>query len=557
MKGFLLAMLGAGQNFTNSVNKLLLSIELTQKGYLLFIKCTQQFVAFSFSALLASSVIADDLPLLIAAELDVDLTPLCPTDADSNPAALRQLYAQLGFQPLWQSPVRRTALVEALATLRDDGLDPDRYHADWQSNDSNGDSLYRQLCDEMLISSRYLMALEHLLLGSLPDTVQESYWQHETGARPTFVEWLNDHRQFLQQPSAAIEQVRPDHRHYRELRSAYRELRDNRADWEILEDGPFLRPDQSSERVPPLRQRLAQLDLVAAAEDPDNPEHYDATLETAVRSIQNRYGLQVDGIVGPATIEALNISRQDRLHQVRINLERQRWLQHFYQSDQLVVNIAGGDIRLYKDGERIWEARAQTGRLARRTPLLVSTLNRVTLNPSWTIPPTILREDKLPNIRRDLAFLEKENLRVLDFQGRELDPTQVDWQRPQGIMLRQDPGPSNPLGRMAFRFPNPFHVYLHDTPSQHIFQLANRSVSSGCVRVQRADELAEAVFANLTPERQAQIERQLASRRTGEINLPTGIHLILAYWTTEVEDGQLRFLPDPYNMDDALFKALD
>lgn len=267
--------------------------------------------------------------------------------------------------------------------------------------------------------------------------------------------------------------------------------------------------------------------------------------------------MQVDGIVGPATIEALNTSRQQRLQQVRINLERQRWLEHFYQPDQLVVNIAGGDIRLYKDAERTWHARAQTGRLARRTPLLVSTLNRVTLNPSWTIPPTILREDKLPNIRQDLDFLQRENLRVLDFQDRQLDPAEVDWQRPQGIMLRQDPGPTNPLGRMAFRFPNPFHVYLHDTPSQHIFQLANRSVSSGCVRLQRADELAEAVFANLPAERQAQIERQLASRRSGEINLPTGIHLILAYWTVEVEDGQLRFLPDPYNLDQALLNALN
>lgn len=523
----------------------------------MFIKCTQQFVAFSLSALLASSLVADDLPILIAAELDAELAPLCPTDTDSNAAALQQLYAQFDFQPLWQSQERRSALVQALQGLHDDGLDPARYLPANGNAASNGDSLYRQLCDEMSVSSRYLLALEHLLHGSLPAAVQESYWQHESGARPDFTDWLREQRQLLAQPLSAVEQARPKQRQYHALRAALRQLRDHTSDWDSLESGPFLRPGQSSERIPPLRQRLAQLELVTAAEDPERPEHYDPTLETAVRSLQSRYGLQVDGIVGPATIEALNTSRQQRLQQVRINLERQRWLEHFYQPDQLVVNIAGGDIRLYKNAERTWQARAQTGRLARRTPLLVSTLNRVTLNPSWTIPPTILREDKLPNIRQDLDFLQRENLRVLDFQGRQLDPAEVDWQRPQGIMLRQDPGPTNPLGRMAFRFPNPFHVYLHDTPSQHIFQLANRSVSSGCVRVQRADELAEAVFANLPAERQAQIERQLASRRSGEINLPTGIHLILAYWTVEVEDGQLRFLPDPYNMDQALLNALN
>ena len=543
--------------FTNSVKTLLLSIELTQKGYLLFIKCTQQFVAFSLSALLAGSAIADDLPMLIAAELDAELAPLCPTLADSDAQALQQLYAAFDFQPLWQSPERRSALTEALHALQDDGLDPARYLPANGNAASNGDSLYRQLCDEMLVSGRYLLALEHLLHGSLPANVQESYWQHEPGARPDLVDWLREQRQLLAQPLSAVEQARPKQHQYHALRAALRQLRDHTSDWDSLDTGPFLRPGQSSERIPQLRQRLAQLELVTAAEDPERPEFYDPSLETAVRSLQSRYGLQVDGIVGPATIEALNTSRQQRLQQVRINLERQRWLEHFYQPDQLVVNIAGGDIRLYKDAERTWHARAQTGRLARRTPLLVSTLNRVTLNPSWTIPPTILREDKLPNIRQDLDFLQQENLRVLDFQGRQLDPAEVDWQRPQGIMLRQDPGPTNPLGRMAFRFPNPFHVYLHDTPSQHIFQLANRSVSSGCVRVQRADELAEAVFANLPAERQAQIERQLASRRSGEINLPTGIHLILAYWTVEVEDGQLRFLPDPYNLDQALLNALN
>ncbi|SDU02236.1 L,D-transpeptidase family protein [Halopseudomonas salegens] len=522
----------------------------------MFIKCTQQFVALSLGLLLSSTLLADDLPLLITAELDPDLTPLCPTDAHSNPAALHLLYSHAGFRPLWQNPEQRSALTHAVQTLQDDGLDPERYRATWQSNTVDKDSLYRRLCDDILISSRYLLALEHLLLGSLPADVQEGYWQHETGARPVFTQWLADHIALLPEPTAAINAARPDSPHYQQLRMAYRQLRDHRPDWDTLDTGPNLRPESSSERIPPLRQRLSHLDLITAATDPERPEHYDSGLETAVRSMQSRYGLTVDGIVGAATIEALNVSREDRLQQLRINLERQRWLEHFFQPDQLVVNIAGGDIRLYKKGERQWEARAQTGRLSRRTPLLVSTLNRVTLNPSWTIPPTILREDKLPGIRNDPDFLAREHLRVLDFQGRQLDPAEVDWQHPQGIMLRQDPGPLNPLGRMAFRFPNPFHVYLHDTPSQHIFQLSNRSVSSGCVRVQRAAELAEAVFATLPAERRTQIEQQLASGRTREINLPTGIQLILAYWTAEVEDGQLRFLPDPYNMDPALISAL-
>lgn len=212
----------------------------------MFIKCTQQFVAFSLSALLASSVIADDLPLLIAAELDAELAPLCPTDTDSNTAALQQLYAQFDYQPLWQNHDRRSALVQALYGLIDDGLDPVRYLPANGNADSNGDSLYRRLCDEMLASSRYLLALEHLLHGSLPAAVQESYWQHEPEAGPDFADWLREQRQLLAQPLSAVEQARPKQHQYHALRAALRQLRDHTSDWDSLDTGPFLRPGQSS-----------------------------------------------------------------------------------------------------------------------------------------------------------------------------------------------------------------------------------------------------------------------------------------------------------------------
>ena len=125
------------------------------------------------------------------------------------------------------------------------------------------------------------------------------------------------------------------------------------------------------------------------------------------------------------------------------------------------------------------------------TPPLKSQITRLTLNPTWTVPPTILQQDKLPLIREDAGYLARHGMRVLDAQGNDLDPASIDWHAPRNIMLRQEAGPANPLGQVAIRFANPFSVYLHDTPSKPLFDLSQRALSSGCVRVEVALQLVD------------------------------------------------------------------
>ena len=175
--------------------------------------------------------------------------------------------------------------------------------------------------------------------------------------------------------------------------------------------------------------------------------------------------------------------------------------------------------------------------------------------PTWTVPPTILREDKLPEIRRDLAFLDKHNLRVLDREGQLLDANSIDWNNPGSIQLRQDAGTHNPLGQVAIRFPNPFSVYLHDTPSQQLFGKGPRAFSSGCVRVEAVMQLVDLL---LTPAERERMQSLLASGRTHEFRLSTPLPIILGYWTAEVDGaGQLLYAPDIYARDPALLAALE
>ena len=190
--------------------------------------------------------------------------------------------------------------------------------------------------------------------------------------------------------------------------------------------------------------------------------------------------------------------------------------------------------------------RALCGSKAARQ-LLKSRITRLTLNPTWTIPPTIMREDKLPAIRLNPEYLRQQNLQVLDSQGNPLVPEQVDWSHPGNILLRQGAGPRNPLGRIVLRFPNPYSVYLHDTPSQPLFSKGPRAFSSGCVRVEQPLQLRDLL---VSPAEKIRTEELLATETTHEFRLATPVPVLLGYWTVQVDGkGALLYAPDIYGRD--------
>ncbi len=282
---------------------------------------------------------------------------------------------------------------------------------------------------------------------------------------------------------------------------------------------------------------------------------YDPALVAALEAFQARHGLQVDGLVGPQTLAALNTGDAARLAQLRVNLERWRWLAEDLEAETLLVDIAGNLLSYYRDHQLLWQGRTVVGRPTRRTPQLKSLVSRLTLNPTWTVPPTIFREDLLPQIRRDPDYLAQHQMRVLAHDGTPLDPASIDWQHPGAILLRQQAGPDNPLGLLAIRFPNPFSVYLHDTPSQHLFAKTPRAFSSGCVRIEGILDLLRAML----PARDCdEIDRRLANGRTQAFRIDQRLPIVLAYWTAEIDAaGELILRNDLYGMDAALRAALE
>jgi L,D-transpeptidase YcbB len=487
-------------------------------------------------------------------------------------------YADRGFAPAWESKEHLERLVAALEGLAQDGLDPDLYGlAELRSRAAEGaQGADAVACTDMLATRAYLNALLHLALGRLDPAQVDPIWR--SGDAPP----LDSQRlrivmlagSMLDDPGAAMQRVRPDFRQYQNLRRAYARLeaREQATDWPHIPTGPLLREGMNDPRVPLLRQRLAAspetqpvaipAESVYDAElaevyDAELAEVYDADLVEAVTAFQRSHHLQADGIVGSETVAALNVPLADRLAQIRVNLERLRWLAREEEDNFVLVDIAGAEISYFRAGAVVWSARTQVGRPSRPTPRLRSEITHLTFNPTWTVPPTILRNDKLPSIREDIGYLERNRLRVLDYAGNRLDPEAIDWGNPGGIMLRQDAGPDNALGRVAIRFPNPFHVYLHDTPSQRLFAADRRAVSSGCVRVERPMELVDLLMADGSDAEAGHAGRLVAEQRTRNFHFARPIPILLAYWTADADaDGNVRFRPDIYRSDERVARAL-
>jgi murein L,D-transpeptidase YcbB/YkuD len=288
---------------------------------------------------------------------------------------------------------------------------------------------------------------------------------------------------------------------------------------------------------------------------------YDPGLAVAVRAFQERHHLATDAVVGPATLAAMNISAAARVDQIRVNLERLRWSDSRAPRDRLLVDIAGQEVQLFRDDKPVWTSRVIVGRPERPTPVLRDQMEYIEINPRWTVPPTILKKDILPAMRRNPGYLKKKGLRVVTREGKPVSPGSVDWNTSAAsfpYMIRQPPGERNALGQIKFMFPNRFSVYLHDTPHRGLFARPKRLYSSGCVRVQKPWELAELVLNDPKRWSREKLANMVASKRTRWIRLEKPLPVILTYWTADVgADGRVMFREDVYDRDPAVLRALD
>jgi murein L,D-transpeptidase YcbB/YkuD len=242
-----------------------------------------------------------------------------------------------------------------------------------------------------------------------------------------------------------------------------------------------------------------------------------------------------------------------RIQQIRMNLERWRWAPRELGKRYILINVPAYQMQVVEGDEPVLAMRVIVGKPDWPTPLFSDEMTYVVFSPYWNIPENILRDETLPRLVNDPDYLSRNNIEVVGTSGEVVDPTGIDWADTtgtSGLRFRQTPGPENALGLVKFVFPNHFNVYLHDTPNDKLFNRPQRTLSHGCIRVEKPVELAQYVLRDQPQWTAERIAAAMHANREQTAKLASPLPVHIGYWTAWVaEDGRVTFTDDPYGID--------
>ena len=359
------------------------------------------------------------------------------------------------------------------------------------------------------------------------------------------------------QLTSFVASLAPQHPQYAAMHESLLKLVSDTRPWPQLTGTATLRPGEWSNDIPALREilrRTGMLESTVSTSAKEGRSAYDRELVDAVKRFQTWQGLGADGAIGPATRDWLNVTPAQRAGVLALNIQRLRLLPSDL-STGIMVNIPAYSLVYYQNGNQVLASRVIVGRPDRKTPMMSSALNNVVVNPPWNVPPTLARKDILPKLWNDPGYLERHGYTVMrGWNSKEtIDPWQVDWATITASNLpfrfQQAPGARNSLGRYKFNMPSSDAIYLHDTPNHNLFQKDTRALSSGCVRVNKASELANMLLQD-AGWNDTRISDALKQGDTRYVNIRQNIPVNLYYLTAFVgPDGRTQYRTDIYNYD--------
>lgn len=470
---------------------------------------------------------------------------------------LTAFYREQHFHTFWASPERRKKAEELLSKAESYGLDPKDFYVDKiRRYEKKYLDLPKadQLTYEFLLTQSVRKFMIHVSCGKLNPYHIYPNWdlpQPNYSVNKTLTEAVTGDS--LQEVIARIE---PRHLVYKRLKKALSLLNSFGKDTlsQIVFSQKIKRGDSAAAVISIKRRLMFWGDL----EKSDSiTAWYDKKTSNAMKKFQLRHGLVPDGVVGAGTVSALNFTKIQRRQQVIANLERWRWFPHEMGRQYVIVNIPDYRLRVVKNGDTVDTRRVVVGKEKRRTPVLSSVFSDVILNPTWTVPPTIIKEDLGPDAAKDTNYFRNRRLKIFNSKGEEVPASKWNSAKPNNYRYVQDPGDDNSLGNVKFNFRNRFTVYLHDTNHRDYFSRNYRSLSSGCVRVQNPLPLAAYLINDSVRWNLSKINEVVATRETTYIKLRDKTRIHQLYWTAWMNKrGELEFREDIYNYDSDLYKRL-
>ena len=481
-------------------------------------------------------------------------------DLDSSPlsATQRQQLDSIWLENQQLSTHAHDAL-DFIAASAHHGLSPNHYHHDrlkqfTLSADFTSSSQFSQLLTDGL-----LKLISDISIGQFKSSVVDPEWfipqrkinpiafLQQAVLQPHFKSQLN-----------ALSPDTPEYHALTQALSRYQSYVD-RGGWLQIDTMPLTIQGDSHTQIPAIRSRLSiEYDLSLSTDK--KVTFYDKQLEQVVIHFQKKHGLKTDGIIGYKTRKAMNVSAPERVQQIKVSLERLRWMPKDLGSRYLMINVANYTLTAISEGDEKLNMRVIVGRKSRQTPSFSATLNHLVFNPYWNVPKKLARLDLLPKQQADLNYFYLNDIRVFTTENGhkvEHEPYTIDWQSVNSTnfpyFFRQDPGEHNALGKLKFMFQNPWGIYLHDTAHKELFEQDMRSLSSGCIRVE--DPIALANFSLTTTPKERVLEL-IENKENKGLKLRKSLSLYAVYFTVWSEKGEVYFSPDLYQRNQLLSKLL-
>ncbi|WP_130735344.1 murein L,D-transpeptidase [Flavobacterium sp. J27] len=503
------------------------------------------------------AAVLDDSLLKDATTQEV-VRPLLPEHIATLKDSIKLYYSKLNNYEIWYSLKNRTDLINEIKDSYKDGLNPSDYNLETiialEEKRKNLDDEEVLKYDILLTESFEKLAL-HLFRGKLNPKKLYKDWD----LNPKPIALSNYLEKGIKDKAIAttFDELRPKHYVYSKIKESlividqYPEYNFDKIDIKNK-----IQLHDTLNEIITIKKKLAywkdytRKDSVITAV-------YDTITFLAVKKFQARHGLKPDGVIGRGTIQALNFTKEERKHQIIANLERWKWFPSDFGTEYLLVNLPDYNLVYVAKEDTIAKHNIVVGTPKRNTPVLISKLSNLVFNPTWTVPPTIIKEDLTPSAKKSLEYFKRTRLTIYDSSGSVITPEEWNPENSKSYRYVQVSGYNNSLGLVKFNFPNRHTVYLHDTNHRDYFSREYRALSSGCVRVENPLILAEKILLHEDEGwTSKEIDTIISKKNIKTIPVKNDINVYLLYWTNWLDKDELQFREDIYNLDKNLYTAL-
>ena len=472
---------------------------------------------------------------------------------------LKQFYIASENKSVWGNLKKRTFVLSQLKKAEELGLNPEDYKATTlEKYEKRISSLNdKELATyDILLTYNFELYLSHLYKGKLNPKTLYTDWdlkEKTFDANSILIKAFNKNKL-----DSIVENIQPKHQTYRELLKAL-DIINSYPDDEVkdtIKSADKITLKDTNNALINIKKKLLFWKDLTGKDSLTNI--YDAKTFEGVKRFQDRHGLAAVGVFGVGNLSALNFTKQKRKQQIIANLERWRWYNNDFAENYFIINIPNYSLNVIENQDTTLVRNVVVGTSKRRTPIITSNLKTVVFNPTWTVPPTILKEDIIPEMKKNRNYLARKRITIFDSAGREVEPKNWNENKPNSYRYVQSPGYNNSLGLMKILFPNHHSVYLHDTNHRNYFVRNNRSLSSGCVRIENPLELAEHILNDSisTNWPKEKIDSIIETKKTINIRITKKYALYQWYWTAWSKKNQLIFIADIYNLDSDLYAKL-